>query len=112
MMYKIEIFYSAEDEGYIAVAPSLPGCSAFGETEEEALEELKIAQKLWLETAQAEGRTIPIPNFEVMLTLSKSSRAIQAIKKGNQSILPFGRETVQSTPALIATEDSSALRSV
>ena len=112
-MYKIEIFYSAEDEGYIAIAPALPGCSAFGETEEEALEELKIAQRLWLETAQAEGRTIPIPNYEVMLTPSKSSRAIQAIRKGNQSILPFRRETVQSTPALIARcEGSSALRSV
>ena len=33
-MYKIEIFYSAEDEGYIAVAPALPGCSAFVETDE------------------------------------------------------------------------------
>jgi len=38
MMYKyaIEIFYSEEDEGYIAVVPELPGCSAFGETEEGA----------------------------------------------------------------------------
>lgn len=60
-MYKIEIFYSAEDEGYIAVAPELPGCSAFGETEEAALEEIKTAQELWLETAQDEGRTIPVP---------------------------------------------------
>jgi predicted RNase H-like HicB family nuclease len=35
--YTIEIIYSGEDAGYIAVAPELPGCSAFGETEEEAL---------------------------------------------------------------------------
>ncbi|MDK2989975.1 MAG: hypothetical protein PWR16_1504, partial [Methanoculleus sp.] len=37
--YAIEIVYSDEDEGFIAVAPELPGCSAFGSTEEEALQE-------------------------------------------------------------------------
>lgn len=38
--YAIEIFYSEEDGGYIAVVPELPGCSAFGETPEEALKEV------------------------------------------------------------------------
>jgi predicted RNase H-like HicB family nuclease len=46
--YMIEIFYSEEDNGYIAVVPELPGCSAFGETEEKALEEGKIAIELLL----------------------------------------------------------------
>lgn len=50
--YAIAIFYSEEDEGYIAVVPELPGCSAFGETEGAALEEVKIAMALWLETAK------------------------------------------------------------
>ena len=50
--YAIEIFYSEEDEGYIAVVPELPGCSAFGKTEEEALREIKTAIELWLETAK------------------------------------------------------------
>jgi len=59
--YSIEIFYSEEDEGYIALAPELPGCSAFGETEEEALREIKVAIDLWLDTAQKEGRGIPQP---------------------------------------------------
>lgn len=54
--YKIEIFYSEEDEGYIAVARGLPGCSAFGKTKEEALKEIKVAIELWLEIAQKEGR--------------------------------------------------------
>ena len=39
--YAIKIFYSEEDEGYIAVVPELPGCSAFGGTEEAALKEVK-----------------------------------------------------------------------
>ncbi|RLI77118.1 type II toxin-antitoxin system HicB family antitoxin [Archaeoglobales archaeon] len=61
MKYTIEIFYSEEDEGYIAVVPELPGCSAFGETPEKALEEVKIAIELWLEAARKEGREIPKP---------------------------------------------------
>jgi predicted RNase H-like HicB family nuclease len=59
-MYAIEIFYSKEDEGYIAVVPELPGCSAFGETEERALREVKIAMHLWLETTREMGRAIPV----------------------------------------------------
>ena len=59
--YAIEVIYSEEDGGYIATAPELPGCSAFGETEEEALRELKVAQGLWLEAARKEGRPIPKP---------------------------------------------------
>jgi len=59
--YAIEIFYSEEDDGYIAVVPELPGCSAFGETEKEALKEVMDAMELWLETAKKEGRQIPKP---------------------------------------------------
>ncbi len=65
--YAIEIFYSEEDEGYISVAPELPACSAFGETEEEALKEIKIAIDLWLETAKKEGREIPKPTGKELL---------------------------------------------
>lgn len=63
--YAIEIFYSEEDKGYIATVPELPGCSAFGESEEEALKEVKIAIALWLETAEKEGRQIPRPSAKV-----------------------------------------------
>lgn len=54
--YAIEIFYSDEDGGFIAVVPELPGCSAFGATEEEALEEVKVAIELWVTVARKEGR--------------------------------------------------------
>lgn len=66
--YAIEIFYSDEDEGYIAIVPELPLCSAFGETEEEALKEIKIAMELWLETAKSEGKNIPKPSGKGLLT--------------------------------------------
>ncbi len=42
--YHINIFYSEEDEGYIADIPDLKFCSAFGGTPEEALKELQIAK--------------------------------------------------------------------
>jgi predicted RNase H-like HicB family nuclease len=65
--YHINIFYSAEDGGFIADIPDLPNCSAFGETPQAALEEALTAQKLWLETAEAEGIAIPIPSYKPMI---------------------------------------------
>ncbi len=65
--YAIEIFYSEEDEGYISIVPELPECSAFGETEEEALKEIKVAMGLWLETAKKDGREIPKPTGKELL---------------------------------------------
>ena len=47
--YNINIFYSKEDDGYIADIPDMQFCSAFGETPEKALEELIVAKQLWLE---------------------------------------------------------------
>lgn len=72
--YAIEIFYSSEDEGRIAVVPELPSCSAFGETEEEALKEAKIAMELWLETAEREGREVPSPRGKALLAQLAESR--------------------------------------
>jgi len=67
LKYAIGIFYSEEDEGYIAVVPELPGCSAFGETPEEALKEVQIAIELWLEAAKKIGRKIPKPMGKELL---------------------------------------------
>jgi predicted RNase H-like HicB family nuclease len=61
--YHINIFYSEEDGGYIADIPDLKFCSAFGETEEEALREVLQAKQAWLEVAKAEGRLIPEPKY-------------------------------------------------
>lgn len=61
--YHINIFYSEEDEGYIADIPDLQFCSAFGETPEEALKEVLVAKAAWLEAAQAEGKPIPLPKY-------------------------------------------------
>ncbi len=39
--YPVQVFWSDEDEGYIAIVPDLPGCSAFGDTAEEAIQRIK-----------------------------------------------------------------------
>ncbi|ASJ22146.1 type II toxin-antitoxin system HicB family antitoxin [Brachyspira hampsonii] len=49
MNYSIKIFYSEEDEGYIALSEELDSISAFGATEEEALKEIKDAIALYFE---------------------------------------------------------------
>jgi predicted RNase H-like HicB family nuclease len=61
--YHINIFYSAEDEGFIADIPDLEACSAFGETPEEALRQVEIAQDAWLAAARKEGKPIPKPKY-------------------------------------------------
>lgn len=72
--YAIEIFHSEEDQGYIALVPELLGCSAFGETEEEALKEAKVVTTLWLETAKKVGRQIPKPSEKELLKSFVESR--------------------------------------
>lgn len=65
--YHINIFYSEEDEGYIADIPDLKYCSAFGDTPVEALQEVLIAKSLWLEVARAEGKPIPLPRYKPVI---------------------------------------------
>lgn len=65
--YHINIFYSEEDQGYIADIPDLKSCSAFGETPEQALEELLLAKKSWLESAKSTGKPIPEPAYKPII---------------------------------------------
>jgi antitoxin HicB len=59
--YPISIFWSEEDAGFIAEAPDLPGCSAWGATESDAARELQDAIAAWVQAAQAAGKTVPVP---------------------------------------------------
>jgi predicted RNase H-like HicB family nuclease len=65
--YHINIFYSEDDDGYIADIPDLEACSAFGETPEEALKQVEIAKVAWLEAARAEGKPIPKPLYRPVI---------------------------------------------
>jgi predicted RNase H-like HicB family nuclease len=65
--YHINIFWSDEDECYVADIPDLEHCSAFGDTPEEALAEVLIAKGLWLEVAQEEGIAVPPPRYRPVI---------------------------------------------
>lgn len=60
--YPIEVFWSDEDEGFIAVVPDLPGCSAWGASEAEAIEEAHDAIAAWIKAAKSAEKPIPAPS--------------------------------------------------
>jgi antitoxin HicB len=62
--YLIEIAWSDEDEGFIATAPDLPGCSAWGRTRAEAAREIEDAQAAWIEACEASGEPVPQPSTQ------------------------------------------------
>jgi predicted RNase H-like HicB family nuclease len=62
--YPIILFHTPSDGLWMAKVPDLPGCSAHGETPEEALREVKIAMELWLEIAHEIGKPIPSPTLQ------------------------------------------------
>ena len=60
--YPKQVFWSDEDQGFIALAADLPGCSAFGASEAEALSELNHAITAWIAAQRAAGNAIPRPS--------------------------------------------------
>ncbi len=59
--YEIIIYWSKDDEAFVAEAPELPGCIAHGETQAEALRNINEAIELWIDTAKEFGDPIPEP---------------------------------------------------
>lgn len=57
--YEILIYWSNEDQVFLAEAPELPGCMAHGGSYEEALKNLQDAMTFWLDVAHEEGDAIP-----------------------------------------------------
>lgn len=62
-MYKYEliIYWSDEDEAFIAEVPELPGCMADGKTYEKAIKNVQVIIAEWIETAKQLNREIPEP---------------------------------------------------
>ena len=59
--YEVIIFWSDEDDAFVADVPELPGCHAHGTTQEEALAQAKEAVRLWIDTAREFGDPVPEP---------------------------------------------------
>lgn len=59
--YEVIIYWSDEDQAFIAEVPELPGCAADGPTYQEALVNVQGIIQEWIETAAELGRAIPEP---------------------------------------------------
>ncbi len=59
--YEVIVYWSEEDEAYVAEVPELPGCMAEGATYEEALKNIQVIISEWIETAKTLGQEIPTP---------------------------------------------------
>jgi len=59
--YEVIIYWSEEDQAFIAEVPELAGCLADGATYHEAIANVEVVIQEWIETAQELGRQIPQP---------------------------------------------------
>lgn len=79
--YTINLYYSEDDEAWVADIPDLFSCTATGDTPEEALSEVLVAKNLWLKTAREDGDIIPEPTYnpatEASLRRQKSKEITQ-----------------------------------
>ena len=64
--YEIILYWSSEDDAFIAEVPELPGCAADGATRQEALTNAEIVIAEWLATARDLGRPIPEPKGRLL----------------------------------------------
>ena len=61
MKYEIILYWSEDDNAYIAEVPELSGCMADGPTAAEALHNVELIAQEWIETARELGRPVPEP---------------------------------------------------
>ena len=64
--YEIILYWSKEDQAFLAEAPELPGCAADGATYQEALANVEVIIREWIETATELGRPIPSPRERLL----------------------------------------------
>jgi predicted RNase H-like HicB family nuclease len=64
--YEVILYWSSEDDAFIAEVPELPGCAADGESYQEALGNVQVVIEEWLETARELGRSVPEPRGRLM----------------------------------------------
>jgi len=64
--YEVVIYWSEEDQAFLAEVPELPGCMSDGKTYQEALNNLETIIHEWIDTARELGRPIPEPKGRLM----------------------------------------------
>ncbi len=65
--YEIILYWSNEDQAFIAEVPELPGCMAHGDDQEIALRNINDAVQFWIDTAREMGHPVPEPKGERLI---------------------------------------------
>jgi predicted RNase H-like HicB family nuclease len=73
--YHINLFWSNDDDCWIADVPDLKGCSAHGDTPTEAAAEAQVAIQLWLEVSAEHGDPIPVPRYRPAIYAMRTAQA-------------------------------------
>ena len=66
LKYELVIYWSNDDDAFIAEVPELAGCAADGATPQEALANAQVVAREWIETARDLGRSVPEPRGRLM----------------------------------------------
>jgi predicted RNase H-like HicB family nuclease len=64
--YEMILYWSKEDQAFIAEVPELPGCAADGATYQEAVANAEVVIREWIETARELGRPVPPPRGRLL----------------------------------------------
>lgn len=64
--YEVIIYWSADDQAFVAEVPELPGCAADGSTYESALTNVQVVIQEWIDTARELGRIVPEPRGRLL----------------------------------------------
>jgi predicted RNase H-like HicB family nuclease len=119
--YPVEVFYSDADEGYIAIARDLPGCSAFGKTQAEAIAEIHGAIRAWQRAAIEAGNPVPwpsqpaeevsLPSGKILLRLPRTLHGtlIECAKNEGVSLNQYLVYLLSYRAAALQTEQTPAL---
>lgn len=98
--YEVILYWSSEDEAFIAEVPELPGCAADGASYQEALGNVQVIIEEWIETAKELGRAIPEPRNAVELAHAHvlSNRAGAVTRAGFIMVCPSGGSRPRPSP--------------
>ncbi|HET9016045.1 MAG TPA: type II toxin-antitoxin system HicB family antitoxin [Thermomicrobiaceae bacterium] len=66
LKYEVVIYWSVDDAAFIAEVPELPGCAADGQSAAEALANVEVVAREWIETARELDRPVPTPRGRLM----------------------------------------------
>lgn len=106
--YSAEVFFSDEDGGYIALARDLPGCSAFGKTQERAIAELRHAIEAWQLAAKEAGNPIPEPSKQTFDALPSGKILLRLPRSLHATLIETAkREAVSLNQYLVSTLSAS-----